>query len=107
MIRPRSVRLLAAAAAWLGLGCTGQVMTGNAGGSGGTDIVEPTGGSGGRGGAGGSGGAGAMGAGEAPLRRLTNFEYTNTIRDLLGPSAGGADPAFVADQISNLSGFTK
>src|SRR5689334_11537802 len=116
MIRPMNVRLIAAAA-WLGAGCTGQVMRGSTttGGSGGTDVDTggtggtgahgATGGSGGGGGSGGSMGSGA--AGTAPLRRLTNLEYTNTIRDLLGPNLGGADPTFVADQISNLSGFTK
>jgi hypothetical protein len=120
MIRPRNVRLFAAAVCF-GAGCTGQVMRGattSAGGSGGTDVTTGgDGGSSGRGGAGGSGGVGGSGAGgggmtvdgagPAPLRRLTNLEYTNTIRDLLGPTVGGAAPDFVADQISNLSGYTK
>jgi hypothetical protein len=109
MIRPRNVRLLVATA-WLGAGCSGQVMPGGTTSTGGTGGVDPTGGSGGHGATGGRGGSGGTGtgtAGQAPLRRLTNFEYSNTIRDLLGPNAGGADPSFVADQISNLSGYTK
>jgi hypothetical protein len=44
--------------------------------------------------------------GPSPLRRLTNLEYNNTIRDLLG-TTGPADRTFIADQESSLSGFAK
>jgi hypothetical protein len=61
--------------------------TGGVGGGGGTGAVAPTGGTGGVGG--GVGGAAGMTActsqtpPRAPLRRITRFEYNNSVRDLL------------------------
>jgi hypothetical protein len=91
--------------------CSGDI-------SGGASNPPAGGGSPGGGGAGGAGGAGQPAPvpgppppandmpGTAPLRRLTNLEYNNTIRDLLG-TPGPADRTFIADQESNLSGFAK
>jgi hypothetical protein len=77
-------------------GGTGNVMTGGTGGA-------TTGGAGGTGGsaAGGTGGTtpvippqcmdqATIQPGSAPLRRLTRFEYNNTVRDLLGDTTSPA-----------------
>jgi hypothetical protein len=96
----------------IGLALAGAACTGQVSGS----MTPPTGPGGGAGGAGGAGGTNPPPVGPpppaddtpgtAPLRRLTNLEYNNTIRDLLG-TAGPADRTFIPDQESNLSGFAK
>ena len=104
-------------------GCTGYISppngqspgTGSSTGSGGT-MSAGGGGAGSPVGAGGASvtGAGGTGApiactsiapGRAPLRRLTTYEYNNTVRDLLGDttSPGSALPAQV-DSKQNLFG---
>jgi hypothetical protein len=45
--------------------------------------------------------------GVVPLRRLTINEYNNTVRDLLGVSAGATNKAFSRDQESSQSGFVR
>jgi hypothetical protein len=103
------------------LGCTGSV--GNRSGAGsGNDPSDGTGatngagaarggGQGGSGHAGGSGGSGgntgtaADAPGPTQLRRLTNFEYRNTVRDLLGMAAPSGD--FNSDLDSYQSGFAR
>jgi hypothetical protein len=87
---------------------SGQMLSGNGGGGGTPAGVGggATGGGGGVGGAaaaGGAGGSGATGGSgmvtctepapvpRAPLRRITRFEYNNTLRDLLGVTSRPAD----------------
>jgi hypothetical protein len=99
---------LAAMVAFVGLGCTGQVERGS--------TIDPgdngdngAGGSGDRGtGGSGPGGAGGMAGpdalGHAIFRRLSRFEYNNTVRDLLGDSSNPAD-SFPPDAQAGKSGF--
>jgi hypothetical protein len=98
---------LMAAFALLGGGCTGQVAEQNPG-AGGTGNVGVTNGSGGTGvgpGAGGNVGPGGPDApGNATFRRLSRFEYNNTVRDLLGDTSRPAD-SFPPDSESGKSGF--
>jgi hypothetical protein len=42
----------------------------------------------------------AIAPGRAPLRRLTRFEYNNTVRDLLGDTTSPAD-AFASEELGN------
>jgi hypothetical protein len=106
----RRLTKLAAALTLLGAGCTGQVE----GGAGSGGFIEPTGGTGGSGpggsGPGGSGGSGAGGSpgagapGQAAFRRLSRFEYNNTVRDLLGDTTAPASN-FPPDADAGKSGF--
>jgi hypothetical protein len=43
----------------------------------------------------------AITPGDAPVRRMTRFEYDNTVRDLLG-AQGSAAAAFPADEVSGI-----
>jgi hypothetical protein len=43
----------------------------------------------------------AIQPGDAPARRMTRFEYNNTVRDLLGATGSPAD-AFPADEVSGI-----
>jgi hypothetical protein len=43
----------------------------------------------------------AVSPGDAPARRMTRFEYNNTVRDLLGATGSPAD-AFPADEVSGI-----
>lgn len=43
----------------------------------------------------------ALHPGESPARRMTRFEYNNTVRDLLGDTTAPAD-AFPADEVSGI-----
>jgi hypothetical protein len=99
----------AAAIALLGAGCTGTVGeqlhpgaggTGNVGvnmgGSGGTNVGP------GNGGTVGPGGPDAPG--NATFRRLSRFEYNNTVHDLLGDTTSPADD-FPPDAEAGKSGF--
>jgi hypothetical protein len=72
-----------------GAGATGA--TGGLGGTGGTP--NPTGGVGGTGATAGMTACSSAAPPRAPLRRITRFEYNNTVRDLLGlaPTARPAD----------------
>jgi hypothetical protein len=109
----RRLSKLAVALTLVSAGCTGQVEDGRrgnldptgTGGSGGSG----TGGSGGSGtgGAGGTGGVlppGTDAPGHATFRRLSRFEYDNTVRDLLGDTSGPAKN-FPPDSDSGKSGF--
>ena len=86
-------------------------QSGNPNGSGGSGQSTGSGGSGGSGMVSGSGGSTAMvdcsvkSPGRTPLRRLTTYEYNNTIRDLLNDTMnpGGSLPAQV-DSKQNLFG---
>jgi len=88
-----------------GASATGTAGTGGpAGGAGGTGATTVTGtGDSGVAGAGGTGGStvvvqcNGIAPGRSPLRRLTTYEYNNTIRDLLGDTTnpGSALPAQV------------
>src|SRR6478609_2502668 len=106
---------LGLAAADVTAGCLGSAGSAPHGGSGGQSSSSSGSGGRGRGGSGapgtssnpgGSGGSGALaacpstGVTRTPLRRLTRFEYTNTVRDLLGvdPSAAKELPA---DEVTN------
>jgi hypothetical protein len=105
---------LAAAVALMGAGCAGQVGGGNqdpgggdntgnsgeVGGNGGSRVNPP----GGNGGAGGGVAPGPDAPGHAVFRRLSRFEYNNTVRDLLGDSSSPAD-TFPPDTESAKSGF--
>jgi hypothetical protein len=104
----------AAAIALLGGGCTGQVgererpgsdgtgnvgagnTNGNNGGSGGTHVGPGSGGT--------IGPAGADAPGAAAFRRLSRFEYNNTVRDLLGDDSAPAND-FPPDSEAGKSGF--
>jgi hypothetical protein len=114
---PRSRRFpqLLAAAAVVGLGCTGEISPQRPGGSTGGPSTGGPGVPGDRPAPGGSGPGSGSGVtppgGQAPgevgravFRRLSRLEYNNTIRDLLGD---GSRPAsgFAADQDSARSGF--
>src|SRR6188768_4179259 len=91
-----------------GASATGSAGTGSPTGSAGTTMTTGTGGAGSTVGTGGSAvtGAGGTGStlqcnsiapGRSPMRRLTTYEYNNTIRDLLGDTTnpGSALPAQV------------
>jgi hypothetical protein len=103
---------LLAAAALVGLGCTGQISQGTPG----PGRTDPAGGPSGPGGGSGPGPAGGPGGGAMSMpgasseelrgvfRRLNRLEYDNTIRDLLGDSSRPAT-GFAADQDSARSGF--
>jgi len=94
-----------------GSGGGSQSGTGGSNGSGGSTSGTGSGGSGGGGMVSGSGGStvsldcSAKAPGRSPLRRLTTYEYNNTIRDLLGDTMnpGGSLPAQV-DSKQNLFG---
>lgn len=87
LIGPRGLSLVLVAAA--AAGCVGEIgrpdPTGNGGGGGTGSVQQPS-----------------CGVGPAPLRRLTNVEYDNTVRDLLGDTSKPAS-SFPPDE--NLSGF--
>ena len=70
-------------------GGTGSGASGGAGGAGGSG--NPTGGAGGSGASGGMTSCVTPAAPRAPLRRITRFEYNNTVRDLLGVTSRPAD----------------
>jgi hypothetical protein len=85
-----------------GTGGTSLGVAGAAGGGAGTGSVAGTGG----GAAGATGGSSAACpstvAAPAPLRRLTRFEYNNTVRDLFGNPSRPAD-ALPADDFTNIA----
>jgi hypothetical protein len=93
-------------------GTAGANPTGGTGGTtptGGTGGTNPTGGTGGTNPTGGTGGSviepqcadqAAIQPGAAPLRRLTKFEYNNTVRDLLGDMSNPAN-AFPSELSGN------
>ena len=98
-----------------GFGCTGT-PTGPGDqppedGKGGTGVTPGTGGTPGAGGTKGPEGLPSDAAsvpGVAPLRRLTRFEYENTVRDLLGiPVPAARLASFSADQEAGNSGFMR
>src|SRR4051812_41318063 len=107
-----------AAIVLIGAGCSGQV--GGTQPPGGPDDGTPMSGTGGKHGPSGLGGSPGTGGhdvppppsldmttpGEAALRRLTNLEYNNTLRDLLGVQPPNEEN-FVPDQEAATSGFTK
>jgi hypothetical protein len=122
MIRSRRLTSALRCAALLGLGCTGPATTIKG-------SPDSTGGTGGASGRGGGNDAGASDSaptppkgpdlpplpdsttvpGVAPLRRLTNLEYANTIRDLLGVAAPSPSSRsrFLADTNAGTSGFNQ
>jgi hypothetical protein len=105
----RRVRLagLAAGIAFVGVGCTGQVGDQLQPGAGGTGNIgmDGAGGSGvGPGGGGNVGPTGTDAPGAATFRRLSRFEYNNTVRDLLGDSSAPAN-SFAPDTQAGKSGF--
>jgi hypothetical protein len=115
---PRSRRFprLAAAAALVGLSCTGEISSRGPGGPaspppGGPSAPGERPGNPGGAGPGNSGGGGVQPGGQTPgelgravFRRLSRLEYNNTIRDLLGDTSRPAS-GFAADQESARSGF--
>jgi hypothetical protein len=107
MIRPLRV-LGVLGAALLGVGCTGSIDDGSAGGPGnrpGPGGVVPGSATPANPSAGSLDDSKAV-PGVTPLRRLTILEYQNTIRDLLGVDAGAVSVAgFGGDTDSALSGF--
>jgi hypothetical protein len=97
------------------VGAGGTPVTGVAGGPGGGAGLGGMGGLSGGGGRSGDGGAGAGGTADggvvvcpssiappAPLRRLTRFEYNNTVRDLFMDTSRPAD-SLPADGVTNLA----
>ena len=115
VVRPQLL-LPALALAFATVVCIGKVGGGSAPGTGGGMLGGSGPGSAGTGGAGavtGTAGDGALAAcpttvvTPTPLRRLTKFEYTNTVRNLLGvdPSPAGDLPADeVTDGYNNNAG---
>jgi hypothetical protein len=116
MIRPpkpgRSVLGAALAASLAAVGCTGSIGEANLAGTPGPGPTEP----GGRTPPGmvqptppsepGFGpGAAAESAGPQPLRRLTLFEYNNTVRDLLGDTTAPAREGALAVDLPTAVGF--
>src|SRR6476619_1941619 len=99
---------LAATIALLGGGCTGQVGEQTRPGEGGTGNVGVMGGNGGTnvgpGGGGTTAPPGKDAPGQAAFRRLSRFEYNNTVRDLLGDTSSPAD-GFPPDSEAGKSGF--
>jgi len=116
MRRPIGFTKSLAAIVLIGAGCAGQVNgTDNPG----PDDTTPMSGTGGKHGPGGGLGGNAGGGGhdvvtpppmatpgQAALRRLTNLEYNNTLRDLLGVKPPNEEN-FVPDQEAATSGFSK
>src|SRR5216684_1125949 len=103
------IRKLTLAALAVGLAaCSGDI--GSSGGTGGPS--DPSSGGAGPGG-GGNPNGGAYAPGTVPLKRLTKFEYENTVRDWLGSKLppfdlpedgreGGFDTVFSALQVSDI-----
>jgi hypothetical protein len=124
VVRPQILNLLPALAlALVGEACTGMVGNGNSSGSGassgsgtGNAIGSGTAGSAGSGNTGVTGGAGSAVTGAAgdgalascptmvitptPLRRLTKFEYANTVRNLLNVDSSPAND-LPADEVTD------
>src|SRR4029450_7334234 len=103
----RAPRVFCIGATLLALGCTGSIVPGvDEPGAPRPDVPNST------------GPAAAPGAGSlagsasvpaaAPLRRLTQLEYANTVRDLLGITGPvGKDAQLVADSESGNPGFVR
>jgi len=87
---PRCINFIALLAAASMLGCTGAIGSGGPGqGPGGSDVVNDN-------------IAKSLCVVDTPIRRLTRFEYNNTVRDLLGDTTS---PANVLPPEEEVAGF--